>query len=207
VPTELDVRIGAQALDILDRSLLEPSKLDRLRQQQLQSLFASMVRSIDDGHDYRLELRASRLGPNALALPSGIVVVTDALVNLADHDEELQAVIAHEIGHVRGRHALRQLIQGAGISVLAVVLLGDVSSISAIASAAPALLQARHSRDLEREADAYARQWLVERGIEPTRFDDILCRMVGQGEGDDPAAFLSTHPALDERARCRRAEQ
>ena len=41
----------------------------------------------------------------ALALPGGIIVVTDDMVNLAANDPELLAVLAHEMGHLRGRHA------------------------------------------------------------------------------------------------------
>jgi predicted Zn-dependent protease len=82
-------------------------------------------------------------------------------------------------------------------------VLGDVSSVSALATAAPALLQARHSRDLEREADGFARQWLAANHIPAQRFDEILCRMAGHRAGSNEApAFLSTHPAVDERARC-----
>ena len=55
---------------------------------------------------YRLELRSGEaLGANALALPSGIVIMTDDLVALAKSDDEIGAVMAHELGHVRGRHA------------------------------------------------------------------------------------------------------
>ena len=50
--------------------------------------------------------------------------MTDDLVELAKSDDEIIAVLAHEIGHVRGRHALRQMLQAAGISALAVALLG-----------------------------------------------------------------------------------
>jgi peptidase M48-like protein len=71
--------------------------------------------------------------------------------------DELVAVLAHEIGHVRGRHALRQLLQAAGVSAIAFALLGDVSSISGLLSAARALLHAKHSRDFEREADGSPR--------------------------------------------------
>ena len=76
--------------------------------------------------------------------------MTHELVELAKTDDELVSVLAHEVGHVRGRHALRQLLQAAGVSALAVALLGDVSSISALLSAAPALLHAKHSRDCDR---------------------------------------------------------
>lgn len=202
-PASFDQRIGAQSLQILDRVALRPTRLPAQRQTWLANLFLRMTADLDDGHEYRLELRSARLGPNAFALPSGIIVMTDELANLAASDEEVMAVLAHEIGHVRGRHALRHIIQGAGVSAIALVVLGDVSSVTALASAAPALLQARHSRDLEREADAFARQWLADNHIPPQRFDEILCRMTGnQGGRGEPPAFLSTHPAVDERVRC-----
>lgn len=208
LPPQIDLRIGAQALQILDRSVLRPSRLPLQRQSWLSSVFARMTADLDDGHVYRLEFRSGPLGPNALALPSGIIVITDDLVNLARHDEELMAVLAHEIGHVRGRHALRHIIQGAGVSAIALAVLGDVSSVSALAGAAPVLLETRHSRELEREADTFARAWLAQHGVAEIRFDDILCRMAGPagGKGGTAAAFLSTHPALDERARCAAAE-
>ena len=205
LPTAADRVIGQQGLQILDRGFLHPSELDAQRQANLQDLFSRMTATIKDGHEYRLELRSSPvLGPNALALPAGIVVMTDQLVRLAVDDEELMAVLAHEIGHVRGRHALRQMIEGVGISAIAVVVLGDMSSITAIASAAPVLLQVRNSRELEAEADGFSRQWLRDNKIPERRFDDILCRMVNNGrhKGSELPPFLATHPAVNDRARC-----
>jgi Zn-dependent protease with chaperone function len=206
LPASADRLIGMQSLVILDKSVLHDSQLTAQRQAALRQMFASMTDSLHDGHSYRLELRSSRsLGPNALALPAGIVVMTDQLVVLAKNDQQIAAVLAHEIGHVRGRHALRFLLQSAGVSALALVVLGDVSSVTALASAAPVLLQAKHSRDFEREADGFARQWLDTHGIPQRRFDEILCAITrsanhkGDGGG---AAFLATHPATGERARC-----
>jgi Zn-dependent protease with chaperone function len=206
LPPAADRLIGVQTLQILDRSLLDPSQLHAQRQAQLANMFRRMTADLHDGHEYRLEFRGGkRLGPNAFALPAGIIVMTDELVALAGHDEELMAVLAHEVGHVRGRHALRQLIQGAGISTLAVVVLGDVSSVTAIASAAPALLQAKNSRDLEREADSFARDWLARQDISATRFDDILCRMTERYRKREGGAmqFMASHPPTEERVVCR----
>lgn len=205
MPVQADRAIGIGTLDALDRTLFEPSKLPAERRSELSKEFADMTAPLDDGHQYRLEFRNSEsIGANAFALPSGIVVMTDDLVKLARSDEEIIAVLAHEIGHVRGRHALRQLLQAAGISALAVALLGDVSSISGILSGAPALLHAKHSRDFEREADTFARQWLREHDIDETKFDAILCRMTksaGQSE-TEAIDYFSSHPPTDERVRC-----
>ncbi len=206
LPARTDRLIGAQTLQVLDRTVLRPTRLHPWRRTQLTDLFTHMTAPLQDGHQYRLEFRRSPvLGPNAFALPSGIIVITDELVQLATSDEELEAVLAHEIGHVRGRHSLRMLIQGAGVSVLAVVVLGDVGSVSALASAAPALVQAKHSRDFEREADGYARAWLQQAGIAGTRFDDILCRMTRTrgGKAGEVPVFLSSHPGTTERANCK----
>lgn len=204
MPVSVDQRIGTGVLEVLDHGLLQPTRLPPQQQSRMDNLFLRMTAGLRDGHEYRLELRGGRLGPNAFALPSGIIVFTDELVNLSRSDEELMAVMAHEIGHVRGRHALRQIIQATGISALAVAVLGDLSTVSSLATAAPALLQAKNSRELEREADEFARDWLRDNRIDPGNFDAILCRMTGadrRGAGESPD-FLATHPAVDERALC-----
>jgi Zn-dependent protease with chaperone function len=210
LPASVDRVIGTRTLDLLDDRLLHPTKLPVERHEELRGRFAAMTAELGDGHDdYRLELRsAPALGPNALALPSGIVVMTDELALLAVDDDELVAVLAHEIGHVRGRHALRRLFQSASVSALAFALVGDVSSASALFGAVPALIDAKHSRDFEREADAFAKSWLTRHAIDPARFDQILCRMQRGSEGDAGsswARYLSSHPTTDERARCEAA--
>jgi len=207
MPASMDRAIGSGSLDVLDHIAFEDSQLPKARQRELEALFARMTSPLDDGHDYELELRdGGGLGANAFALPSGIVVMTDQLVELSKSDDELRAVLAHEIGHVRGRHALRHLLQAAGITAIATALLGDVSSISGILSAAPALLDAKNSRDFETEADDFARQWLKDNHVAESSFDAILCRL-SQQEGPDAGKkdfdFFSTHPATGKRASCK----
>jgi len=207
MPASMDQAIGSGTLDVLDRVAFEPSNLPKARQRELETLFTRMTAPLDDGHDYELELRdGGGLGANAFALPSGIVVMTDQLVALSKSDDELRAVLAHEIGHVRGRHALRHLLQAAGITAIATALLGDVSSISGILSAAPALLDAKNSRDFETEADNFARQWLQENHVVESSFDAILCRLShaeGSEAGKKDFDFFSTHPATGKRASCK----
>ena len=210
MPADADHAIGAGTLDVLDRVAFRSSELPDKRQQDLRHRFIDMTKPLEDGHEYQLEFRrGGMIGANAFALPSGIVVMTDELVEMAKSDDELVAVLAHEIGHVRGRHALRQLLQAAGVSSLAAALFGDVSSISAVLSAAPALLHAKHSRDFEREADTFAKQWLHENGIAESNFDAILCRMSGahgDKKGDDRFDYFASHPSTTERAECPREE-
>ena len=208
LPPPVETALGRDALAGLDRVLLEPSKLPPARQEKMRALFSNMASGIEGAGGYRLELRWSkRLGANALALPSGEIVVTDQLVELARKDDEIVAVLAHEIGHLRQHHALRRLLQDSATVLLIAVVTGDLSSIASLATALPAiLLQAKYSRDFEREADDFAIDYLKRHGVPPESFGAILLRMEqGRRAGADIPDYLSTHPAARERADRARA--
>ncbi len=203
LPPSIETAIGRDALAGLDRVLLAPSKLPPARQEKMRALFSNMVSGIEGAGAYRLELRSSkRLGANAFALPSGEVVVTDQLVELAEKDDELVAVLAHEIGHLRQRHGLRRLLQDSATVLLIAAVTGDLTSIVSLASALPAiLLQAKYSRDFEREADEFALDYMKGHDIPPESFGAILLRMEERrGAAADIPDYLSTHPATRERA-------
>lgn len=204
LPASTQSVIGRDTLAALDKTLLAPSQLPAARQETLRALFSDATKGLEDGADPRLELRSSRrLGANALALPSGIIIVTDRLVELAANDQEIVAVVAHEIGHLKHRHALRHVLQDSATALVVAAMVGDVTSIASLAAALPTvLLQAKYSRDFEREADEFAADYLKRRGIPTESFSAILLRM----EQEKPAArdipgYLSTHPASRERVQ------
>jgi len=206
VPQSALEAIGTQVLASLDDGLLEPSALTPDRQKELTTAFGRLSLPLDLVGRARLVFRKSdAVGANALALPSGIIVVTDDLVALAKDADDVVAVLAHEVGHLEGRHGVRAVVQGALVSALITLAVGDVSALAAAAPAA--LLNARYSRDLEREADAYAANALRAMGIAPTRLADMLERMEAERSragGENPTgafAYLSTYPAIEERLR------
>ena len=146
-------------------------------------------------------------GANALALPSGVVVLTDELVALSRVDDELVAVLAHELGHVKGRHALRRLLQSSLVAGLAILVTGDVASAASLIAAVPtALAEAGYSRELEREADAYALATFDRHQIDRRHFARILERLAAQPRSELPG-FLATHPATEERVRALEARR
>jgi Zn-dependent protease with chaperone function len=216
VPAQADARVGDLALDNLRRrGLLQPSTVPAPRREALARDFSAMVAA---GHGagqapaYTLHFQASEeLGPNALALPGGHIVVTDALVGLlAGHDATLLGVMAHELGHVQARHGMRSLVQLSLLTVGSQLLLGDVSSLLA---GVPALLgQLGYSRDFERQADGEALRLLRASGHDPAvmvlLFEKLRARDVGkrggQNGGRDTASgglgiALASHPADAER--------
>lgn len=209
LPVTVVVQLGEGGLDMLDRALLEPSALAPARQQELQRLFADLVPP--DAPDYRfgLELRGGgRIGANALALPDGTVVVTDELVALSRHDEELAAVMLHEIGHVIHRHGARRVIAHAGLAALTAALFGDVTATASLVLALPnVLLEAAYSRTMELEADDYGLERMAELGIPGERMAAMFERMAAQHAGGDGPRYVSSHPPTSERIGRFRAAQ
>jgi Zn-dependent protease with chaperone function len=204
LPEEWVQRMGAHTLEALDRTVFEETQLAPERREELAARFAALRPPEGEAPHHVLHFRASEgVGANAFALPSGEMVVTDALVALAESDEEVMGVLAHELGHLHGRHSLRGLIQGSIVGILVGVWLGDVSSF---ATGLPAfLLEAKYSRDFEREADAYAAALLHANGLGTRPLADLLERLAashGEGEADASlAGYLSSHPATAERIR------
>ena len=158
LPAEINTYIAHGTLETLDKRVFEESKLDKERQLELSQSFAELLPKNNSSFDYKLVFRSGGfIGANAFALPDGTVVVTDELVNLAEHDEEILSVLLHEIGHVEYRHGLRSIINHAGLTALVLTVTGDVNSAGALVLALPnVLLESSYSRDLEWEADTYS---------------------------------------------------
>ena len=211
LPEETEVLIGGETIELLERFYFEETELSMLRQDELQQHFDEVASTVDPQGDYTLLFRASdKLGANALALPGNTVVVTDGLVKLIEDDREFATVMAHEIGHLQQRHALRHVLQSMGTGLVVVVLTGDITSITSVAAAIPtALVEAGFSREMEREADDAAAAWLKMNGLPVSLFGDFLQRLETNhytrhpelqpdaegGIGD----YFSTHPATRER--------
>lgn len=210
VPAGIEGVMGDQALTALDQWVLQPSALPAQRREALRHRLQAVCEQAGDCPLWRLEFRGGgELGANALALPGGTLVVTDEMVKLAHHDDELIAVAAHELGHIRQRHALRQALAGAGVVLLSQVLIGDLGGIADLASGLPALLlQTGYSRAMEREADAHALALMRRTCLPPRRFADIMTRLEAARPGADAGFTLfSTHPETRERIKVFRVQE
>ena len=196
--------MGSQALGTLDRAALTPSKLPEARRAELSRGFARLASLAGDADGLALEFRASEaIGPNAFALPGGTVVLLDELVAEVKDDDEIYAVLAHEIGHVHERHTLRHVLQTSAVGVLFAAVVGDVVSATsyAVAAVPTFLLNAGYSRAFEREADQFGFTLLDRAGIDRAHFVRFLQRLEAKDGGANVPAWLSTHPGAEERGR------
>jgi predicted Zn-dependent protease len=204
ISPRIELAMGEQALATLDHTVLKASKLDPDTQDEVERQFREFIAGEPGEENYDLVFRSGALGPNAFALPGGIIVVTDDMVKLADNEGELMAVLAHEIGHLRGRHALRLVLQDSGVIVLVTALAGDAVSMTFLAAALPtALLQSHYSRQFEAEADDYAFAHLKRHGYSPQLFADMMRRLQQVSKSPDQEGgvlqYFSTHPLTQER--------
>lgn len=198
VPERLARAVGKDTLQQLDGVLFHPTKLSAERRSELSGKFAELSA---DHPELSLHLEFRDGDANAFALPDGTVVMTDALVALAKDDQELLAVLGHEIGHVAERHALRLALENSMIGLFAFAYFGDINQVAALMSALPAILSHSHySRSHEDEADTFALSVMQQHHIAPQHFADILERLQ-QTHGATPEVlkYLGTHPPTGER--------
>jgi predicted Zn-dependent protease len=190
-PPGMEVKIGEQVLAGLDSQVgyFSASKIEPNRKAsviaELNMLCSSLAGStLKTCPQYRLEFRdGGAIGANAFALPGGIMVMTDQLIGLSKSDTEVVAVLAHELGHVKQRHAYRQSLQGVLAGLILAAVTGDVSSV---ASGLPAaLMQMKYSRAHEAEADMFALNAMQAACLPPKAFADILQRLQSQALGDE----------------------
>ena len=203
VPPASMERMSKDALRILDARFVGPSRLPPDKAARVSAVFDRVKADFGKGYHYRLELRKGRMvGANAFALPSGIILVTDELVYLAANDRELAGVLAHEMAHVKNRHAVRQLLQSAGVVFLISAMAGDIASLSSTAASLPTLLiRAGYSRDFEREADREAGLYCMRNGWGTLPYRMMLKNLT-RGKPEAPQIpFISTHPVTAERLK------
>jgi Zn-dependent protease with chaperone function len=200
MPAAMARDLGRGTLEVLDRTLLKPSELPQDVQQRFEGEFAVMARHYPE-LPLSLHFRGG-MPANAFALPDGGVVVTDALVQLSTNDEQVLAVLAHEIGHVHHRHALRMALEGSTLVLLSSAYFGDVTQLTTLSTALPSVYtRAAYSRDCETEADTFALHYLDESHIPRQRFADIMRALQKEMGGDSKGGlqYLASHPPTSER--------
>lgn len=136
---------------------------------------------------------------NALACPGGFIYVYKGLLDYMTSDDELAAVIGHEIGHVEKRHTVHQIEKQTTLSILTLlagIASGEPGAAIALAGTASDALMAGYSRADEREADTEGCRLSRLCGYNPygsyvtmAKLDDMAKEMGNPGYG-----LFSSHP-------------
>ena len=215
LPEQIVAETGHGSLELLDKFWLKPSQLPGQKKTEINSLLSPYTA---DSRVKEITFRRG-IGPNALVLPDGTVILTDELIKLADNDDELIAVFLHEIGHLKHRHFLRRIIQDSIVTIVFASLFGNLETADLFLVAPTLFLDAAYSRQFEIEADRFAFEKMNMHKIELSHFKSILNKLedkvvicdIGANCGKRTKAkqqdagenilldYLSSHPLTEDR--------
>lgn len=150
--------------------------------------------------------------PNAFAMPNGSIYINTGLLALLDDENQLAAVLAHEVTHVSNRHTYLQN-RSLRKKVLAINILNTIGTwnplggpaglaIDLIASVSPLMLGLSvlgYSREQEREADLEGLKAATAAGFVPDGMPNSFKALQRDIEGEQFNSFYSDHPKLQER--------
>ncbi|GGE35892.1 metalloendopeptidase [Agaricicola taiwanensis] len=135
---------------------------------------------------------------NAFATSGGYVYLMQGFIDEAETPEEVAGVLAHEIGHIAARDGTRRVIETTGTSFLFGTVFGDLTGGGALAVGAQVLAESAHSRETERQADAFALNLMTSTSVSPAGLADFF-RREARSSSDERFAILSSHPVSSER--------
>jgi Zn-dependent protease with chaperone function len=192
--------LSTQALKALEPGILMPSLVPEARQQALATAFHGL-RLPEGGTPGSALLfrRSPQLGANAFTLPDGTIIVLDGLITAMSDDQQILAVLAHELGHAHGRHGLQMLLQSSAVGAFLTFYVGDISPL--LAAAPAAVVQSRYSQQFEQQADDYAAALLRYNGMSPGLLADALEKLAQLHPELSKGGYLASHPSTDERLR------
>ncbi len=143
---------------------------------------------------------------NAFALPGSKIGVHTGLAELVDNQDQLAAVIGHEIGHVLARHSNERMSQKVGAqvgmsiaSIVAPHTVAGQAALGLLGVGAQYGVIMPFSRLHESEADIIGLDLMAKAGFNPSESVTLWQKMSQASQGAQPAEFLSTHPSHETR--------
>ena len=151
---------------------------------------------------------------NAFALPGGYIYINRGLMAYLSSEEELAAVLGHEIGHVTARHSVRQYSQSQLLSILsAAVQMNSGRTAGDIVGVASGALLAGYGREMELEADELGAEYLYQDGystegmmkvLSVLKDQEIYSKELAKERGQEPINYhgiFASHPSNDKRLK------
>ncbi|MCX5703367.1 MAG: M48 family metallopeptidase, partial [Candidatus Omnitrophica bacterium] len=142
---------------------------------------------------------------NAVSLPGGFVYVNKGLVDKVASDDELAAVLAHEVAHVVARHSIKKLqaLQGYSILRVLVAVTPAAGEVGSAADVAFTELLLGYAREDELLADQLSTRYLKLAGYNPRGMINFLEKLqeIDRRKPLRPRSYFKTHPYVPDRIR------
>lgn len=202
VPQQQLNQMGAQAFAEYKSKL--PQSRDSRQTAYMRCVVSAVTRELPSGWQSQWESALFvNNSPNAFALPGGKVGLYTGIFSVAKNQDQLAAVIAHEIGHVVSRHhderVTRQMGAQAGIGILGALVgsqygQGAANATSQLGGAAvQTVFLLPNNREQESEADIVGQRLMAQAGFDPQQAVNLWQNMIAASSSRAPQ-MLSTHP-------------
>jgi predicted Zn-dependent protease len=192
----------AQKKNALDR---DPATVARVR-AITQKLIPQTATFRPDATKWEWEVHVISIEEvNAWCMPGGkMAIYTGLIQKLNATDEEIAAVMGHEIAHALREHSREQISRQMGTQVAATIAgallgMGDLGT-SVAGAVADVTINLPKSRTAEQEADRIGVELAARAGYDP-RAAISLWEKMGKVGGGQPPKFLSTHPSHEDRIK------
>ena len=196
-----DIELGEKSATQVPRqfALLNNKRVD----QYLQRLGARLAAHAP-GYKYPYQYRCiDNETINAFALPGGFVYINRGVIENADDEAQLAAVMAHETAHVALRHGTSQATKAyaaeAGINIVGALIGGNAGTLLMgrfLGGVGIPIAFLKMSRTDESQADILGAQILHDAGYDPQAMADFYEKL---GKLPQPAEFFSDHPSPEHR--------
>ncbi|CAB3923042.1 M48 family metallopeptidase [Achromobacter piechaudii] len=195
-----DILKQAQAKGLLDRDAQQLSRVRAISQRLIAQ--AGVFRPDATGWKWEVHVLSSD-EVNAWCMPGGkIAVYTGLISKIKPTDDELAAVLGHEIAHALREHARervsQQMATNLGLSVLSMAT-GSSAASDLGGQLTDVMFSLPNSRTHETEADRMGVELAARAGFDPRAAVTLWQKMGSASSGSAPPEILSTHPSAESR--------
>ena len=191
-------QMGIQAFDTLkkDKPVSTNSQYNQVANCIAQAVIA------EQGGNWEVVVFEDK-SPNAFALPGNKIGIHTGMLTLVDNQDQLAAVIGHEVGHVLAKHSNERASQEMAVNSGMALIQAIGAPQSALGQTAFGLLGVGaeygilmpYSREQESEADIIGVDLMAKAGFDPQQSVTLWQKMEQASQGQQPIEFMSTHPA------------
>jgi len=191
-------QMGLQAFDTLKKE--KPVSNNRQYNQVASCISQAIIK--EQGGNWEVVVFEDK-SPNAFALPGNKIGIHTGMLALVDTQDQLAAVIGHEVGHVLAKHSNERASQEMAVNSGMAIVQAVGAPQSALGQTAFGLLGVGaeygilmpYSRVQETEADIIGVDLMAKAGFDPRQSVNLWQKMEQASQGQQPIEFMSTHPA------------
>jgi predicted Zn-dependent protease len=204
IPESQEIAMGIQAAPEVAAQFGGAVK-DPTLQAYVQMVGKKVAAVSDRKMPYDFSLLNSEI-PNAFALPGGKIFVTAGLMSRMTNEQQLAAVLGHEIVHVAAQHGVKGMQNGVGLAVLvelaaAAAGADKAAAAKAASQVAASMISMKYSRGNEYESDKFGMKYMTKAGYNPWGMVELLTILLNLSEKEPGAlqAMFQTHPLSSKR--------